>query len=99
MLSELHVAHNRLESLPEAIIEGLTKLQALHAAGNALKELPNAMRNLYFLDISSNRFDRLPGFLAELPELCDIDVSFNKLRALPESWDSKECEFSGLLIV
>jgi leucine-rich repeat protein SHOC2 len=96
------MCHNRLKSLPESV-GNLPKLSALYAASNELSELANAVRNLSrlnLLDVSSNQLDQLPDFVvAEMPDLCDIDVSFNKLLALPESWGSKYCEFSGDLIV
>jgi Leucine-rich repeat (LRR) protein len=92
-LESLDVSHNRLKLLPNTIGD-LHKLDRINVGSNDLTELPDSMvdlSTLTLLNVSSNRLLSLPDAIAaELPGLCDIDASFNKLTTLPTTWDGKE---------
>lgn len=86
-LTYLDVSNNRLDSLDQAELGGLTGLIKLDLSNNRLKHLPpyfGAFRALRTLNISSNFLDTFPVFLCDLACLVDIDASFNAIGSLPD---------------
>ena len=79
---------NKLESITEAALHGLTNLKVLDLSLNALKALPNSLGKLPCLEslnLSWNSIRKLPADLSGLQQLQVLDVSNNEIRRLPES--------------
>lgn len=75
----------RLRSLPD-IFHFFNQLKSLSLIANQLSVLPKSVKtlsNLLFLNLSDNKFDRLPEPIKGLP-LIEVDFSYNPLDVLPE---------------
>ncbi|MBS3903918.1 MAG: hypothetical protein KGZ39_01160 [Simkania sp.] len=84
-LTDLDVSGNRLEELPEEIVE-LSRLTTLKAYSNQLRSLPKdigKLQKLDALDISENNLLELPVGIGELVNLTSLDLSENPLQGLP----------------
>lgn len=72
--------------IEEAVRDGA---ESLSLSGQDLAELPEALRDLadtlVDLDLSYNRIDRLPPWLAELSRLRFLDLAHNQLVDLPDA--------------
>jgi len=80
-LEILLIYYNQLSELPEGI-GNLTNLQVLYSSNNQITTLPESISNLsrlHKLWVSSNKISTLPLSICQLPEDCDINVSYNCL--------------------
>ena len=80
-LEILLIYYNKLESLPNNI-GNLSNLQILYSSNNLLTSIPESISNLNSLHklwINSNKLTTLPQSLCELPENCNINISYNCL--------------------
>lgn len=79
---------NKLESISEAALNGLTSLKVLDLSLNELKGLPTSLGqlvSLQTLNLSWNGIRKLPADLDGLKQLQVLDISSNEIRRLPES--------------
>ncbi|XP_053921549.1 malignant fibrous histiocytoma-amplified sequence 1 isoform X2 [Cuculus canorus] len=92
-LRVLSLRRNRLSRLPAAALRHLGRLAELDLSHNRLRGLGDgaalaALRGLRKLSLSHNELGAegpgLPARLAELGRLEELDLSFNRLRRLPE---------------
>ena len=84
-LEILLIYYNQLTALPRSI-GNLNNLQVLYSSNNQITTLPESisnLTNLHKLWISSNHLTALPPSLCELPDDCNINVSYN---CLPEEY-------------
>jgi hypothetical protein len=101
-LQFLYASHNRLKSLP-ATIGNAHELERIDVSDNDLIDLPDSMRDLsklHTLDVSSNQIGCL-AYRLSLPSCPSCVRSMrrgNKLSDLPESWGSKTCADTALLL-
>lgn len=81
---QLHAQH--LNQLPKSITD-LYNLEELYLTGNNLTALPDSfgikLKGLKVLDLSDNKFQRLPDHVGELSNLVYLNVSSNQLNVLP----------------
>ncbi|HEX8072221.1 MAG TPA: COR domain-containing protein [Pyrinomonadaceae bacterium] len=83
--TNLHLAYNRLTSLPREIVQ-LPNLTILHLAGNQLTSLPpviGQLPNLTHLYLNNNQLTSLPPEIAKLTKLTELDLAGNQLTSLP----------------
>ncbi|KAL2045389.1 hypothetical protein ABVK25_012131 [Lepraria finkii] len=73
-------------AIPEEI-SCLRRLQRLDLQSNILSSLPplDALEGLYILDLSENRFERLPATIFDLPSLQLLFANTNQLVELPSA--------------
>ncbi|NWR71311.1 MFHA1 protein, partial [Centropus unirufus] len=92
-LRALSLRRNRLSRLPAAALRHLGRLAELDLSHNRLRGLGDgaalaALRGLRKLSLSHNELGAegpgLPARIAELGRLEELDLSFNRLRLLPE---------------
>ncbi len=86
-LTGLKISNNKITSIPENIGQ-LTKLREITAANNLITSLPGTIRNLselFRLDLTKNLLTTLPD-LGAMPALWDLQLSDNRIEALPESF-------------
>ncbi|XP_061797063.1 volume-regulated anion channel subunit LRRC8D-like isoform X2 [Nerophis lumbriciformis] len=86
-LESLHVSHNKLETLPEALFK-LPKLRYLDVDHNLITVFPQdvgLLLDLQHLDITSNKLEVLPKNLFKCTKLRVLCVGHNALTDLPES--------------
>ncbi|XP_071663901.1 malignant fibrous histiocytoma-amplified sequence 1 isoform X1 [Patagioenas fasciata] len=92
-LRVLNLRRNRLSRLPDAALHHLSRLAELDLSHNRLRGLGDGgalagLRGLRKLSLSHNELGTegpgLPPCLAELCRLEELDLSFNRLRHLPE---------------
>ncbi|NXW45022.1 MFHA1 protein, partial [Nyctiprogne leucopyga] len=92
-LRVLSLRRNRLSRLPAAALRHLSRLAELDLSHNRLRGLGDGgalagLRGLRKLSLSHNELGAegpgLPPRLAELSRLEELDLSFNRLRRLPE---------------
>jgi adenylate cyclase len=85
-LTLLDVSNNQLDQLDHTDLSELHGLVSIKMANNKLSHLPtyfgeySSLRNL---TLSSNNFQVFPDFVCNLPNLVDLDISFNSIRELP----------------
>lgn len=84
-------SHNRLMDLPSDLFKGFTELRSVDLSHNKLRVLPDKFfteENLKMetLNMAHNELSRMP-IQSIAPQsagvLCDIDVSYNSITALP----------------
>lgn len=88
-LRRFDISYSSLGSLPDAIGQ-IKSLQELIIRRNALITLPSsigALESLVALNCSYNKIEKLPkaGFTDRLTHLESLDISHNKLQALPDT--------------
>lgn len=86
MMSMLNLAHNEINKLPE--FPENYNISRINLSENLLTEIPNSLfvsRKLEYLNLSSNKIERLQPF--QFSQLRDLNISFNKLKELPDSFD------------
>ena len=78
----------RLRSLPGQALRQLTCLQVLTFSNNRIDDISwcDTMTSLRTLKCDRNRLTRLPYQLANLPHLQVLNVSHNRLEAIPNSF-------------
>lgn len=81
-LTELILANNRLDSLPEEAIGNLECLETINISNNQVKELPPLPPYLVVLDLENNRLIDLPD-LHKLSYVSELYLSGNPLLSLP----------------
>ncbi|KAG9453602.1 hypothetical protein H6P81_006506 [Aristolochia fimbriata] len=84
-LHQLHIANNKLTSLPDEI-GLLTQLQLLKANNNRISTLPSSIGNcgaLVEVDFSSNLLAELPQTFGTLSNLKTLMLNNNPLKSLP----------------
>ena len=87
----INLSCNNLVTIPDEFPENISFSQIL-LSRNKLKELPQTImqsRSLERFVVSHNELEHMPSF--KFPQLRELDVSFNKLVELPDSFDS--CSF------
>ncbi len=83
-LDRLDLSHNGLENLPS--LDQLPEVQHLNLTGNRLSKthsLPNRVKDL---DLSRNRFNYWPETLNQLSRLRSLNLEYNAIAQLPESF-------------
>jgi Leucine-rich repeat (LRR) protein len=86
-LLTLYVDNNKFTSLPDSL-GNLTNLQQIDANTNLIGSIPasiNKLSKLYRLDLMNNKLTTLPD-LGTMPALWDLNLSYNQLTVLPESF-------------
>ncbi|KAF5188188.1 Lrr repeats and ubiquitin-like domain-containing protein [Thalictrum thalictroides] len=86
-LRELHVANNKLRSLPVEIGE-LSQLQILEANNNRISTVPSCIgrcSSLIEIDLSSNLLVDLPETFGDLQNLQALHLRNNGLKSLPST--------------
>ena len=74
-------------------IKDMTNIIRLNVSKNKIKNiavftLDDAMPNLKWLDVSTNKFTEFPAF--KCPKLEYLDISYNKLEKVNEGWTTHE---------
>lgn len=87
-LSRLILSSNKIKSLPSSIFKRLNNLSLLDLNSNNLnfiqRWLFNGLHKLQFLDLSNNQITLIhQNALDDTPELVEIRIHKNKIRALP----------------
>lgn len=88
-LQVLTMTHNRLTDLPNDLFKGFIELRIVDFSYNRLRVLPDMFfteDNLEVLNMAHNELSRLPmlSFATHSASvLCDMDVSYNTITALP----------------
>ena len=86
-LRELHLDHNRIAALPDAVGE-LRELRELDLRGNALergaRRRSARLARLRVLDLRANRLAALPDALGDLPALEKLDLRWNRFVDPPD---------------
>lgn len=83
------IAHNRLTDLPNDLFKGFTELRWVDFSYNKIRVLPDMFfteDNLEVLNMAHNELSRMPvlSFAAHSAGIiCDMDLSFNTITALP----------------
>mmetsp|Transcript_22795 Transcript_22795/g.31273 ORF Transcript_22795/g.31273 Transcript_22795/m.31273 type:complete len:443 (-) Transcript_22795:18-1346(-) len=83
LLEDFELAVNRIQMVPKSIIQS-SNLKKLMLAENSLDDLPPLPQSLTYLNLSINRFTKLPAHLTSLTNLTFLDFSENALVELPE---------------
>lgn len=93
-LSTLVINDNDLTALPDEICS-LPNLSHVIANNNRIYNLPSDIGNSRIgqLSLSSNRISRLPSSLGESTNLFILDVSLNRLTAIPDSFRDQTFDF------
>jgi adenylate cyclase len=81
-LRSLDISCNRLVDIDEAGLELLPDLVELEMHNNRIDHFP-ALKNLTRLNISNNKFDKLPEAVCQMRNLQRLDISFNTISELP----------------
>jgi len=84
-LSDLYVAENQVQELPETI-HRLKRLRVLHLGGNQLTTVPTSLGNMASLQVlvlCDNQLTELPDSICRLPRLRTLLLHANKLSTLP----------------
>jgi adenylate cyclase len=85
-LQWLDISSNRIPELDHAGLEAIVGLRQILAQNNRLSNLPSSfahMLSLKYLNISNNKFEQVPPVLCDMPNLVDLDISFNSISILP----------------
>jgi Leucine-rich repeat (LRR) protein len=85
-LQVLDLRGNRIRNLEKARLEDAKELVTLYLQSNRLDSIPDSFKFefLRILNLSSNRFTRMPMVLFEIAELEELDMSFNDLSEIPD---------------
>ncbi|KAE8125040.1 hypothetical protein FH972_019877 [Carpinus fangiana] len=89
---------SRLEEIPKNLLSGMKCLEQLYVSGSATRKLrpdpiislllPNSLSglsSLWYLDLSGNKFTRIPDGVGQLPCLLILDLSdCSRLQVLPK---------------
>lgn len=81
----LDISHNELTVLDARSLQHLTQLKRLKAAHNKLSAIPNlgSHPHLTDLNLAHNAIPELTSDLKKLPQLRNLDLSFNKITSIP----------------
>jgi Leucine-rich repeat (LRR) protein len=89
----LDLSRNKLANLPTAVLRTLPNLRVLDLSHNALVHLPtdrlwkaDCWPQMTVLRLNNNQLAELPGYVANLTALEELDASRNHIRALPDVW-------------
>jgi Leucine-rich repeat (LRR) protein len=86
-LQGLKISNNRFTALPDEIGD-LVNLQTLEASNNLIGALPasiSRLQSLYRLYLDNNKLTTLPD-MGTMPALWDLNLSYNEITDLPESF-------------
>ncbi|KAI9245437.1 hypothetical protein BY458DRAFT_551481 [Sporodiniella umbellata] len=90
-LQVLNLSQNQIKSLPPEMPNLLCNLVTLRIAANQINQLPSTidqwlhMKHLQLGSVyGGNQLIYLPENITYMPQLEELDVSFNQLRALPD---------------
>jgi len=87
-LRRLNLSNNLLEQLPEEL-GMMARLKRLNLAENRLRNLPASMGGLQSLErfsVPHNNLTHIANDIFQnMPNLCSVDVQYNKLTLLPET--------------
>ena len=92
-LQAILLTHMRIGHLPK-FLKKFTQLRVLSLAGNCLKDtsvdvLAN-FKKLLSLDLSDNLFKHVPCAVADLPDLCALNLSGNRMISAKAAWENVE---------
>ncbi|ESP03533.1 hypothetical protein LOTGIDRAFT_137329, partial [Lottia gigantea] len=89
-LVELDLSDNKLESIHKRSFLDLRQLINLDIRDNKLSNLPGGLfknlRNLQTLNLAMNTFNNFPETLFKIGYLLKLDLSYNRIRRLPDSF-------------
>ncbi|GBB94024.1 hypothetical protein RclHR1_22770003 [Rhizophagus clarus] len=89
-ITELSLAHSKLNELPDRLLEDLVSLEKLDLSNNQLTKIPNSigsLKKLAHFSCKNNTLSALPSEIGSLTALRVLDIHCNNLRSLPpEIW-------------
>ena len=81
------LSKNRFESVPEELTQLLPELFELNLSGNRISSLPGWVGSLgarlQYLDLGNNALSELPPELAEMHELREVALPYNRFAEVP----------------
>jgi Leucine-rich repeat (LRR) protein len=86
-LSTLTINNNKLTSLPDSL-GNLSNLQQIVASNNLIDSIPvsiSQLSKLFSIDMMNNKLTTLPD-MGTMPSLWDLNLSYNQITVLPESF-------------
>eukprot|EP01047_Picozoa_sp_COSAG01_P051076 COSAG01_NODE_5227_length_4401_cov_2.333333_2_plen_1260_part_00 len=103
-LHYLDLSQNRLLSVPNKTLSGLTRLEYLDLSGNRLRSVPDAVCSLHLseLYIDSNGLEALPECIGTLSQLTTLNARDNWIQTVPSGvgqlvmLTSLSLEYNGL---
>lgn len=104
-LQVIIMSYNRLVELPNDLFKGFTELRSVDFSFNKIRVLPDMFfteNNLEVLNMAHNELSRMPvlSFTQKSAGVvCDIDLSYNSITALPvfemfSRFKVRNCNFS-----
>ena len=102
-LESLSLNNNKLETMPEDVFDGLSKLKKLSLAWNQLKIVSPAwfsqLPALEHLDLTGNDFETIPDkSFDKLHKLKVLALSSNRLKTVSAAWFSQLTALEGLYL-
>jgi hypothetical protein len=103
VIDYVNLDRNEIEIFPRELLN-LKSLKWLRLNSNKLSSLPDlsGLKNLRRIYLKANRFSSVPETLKDLPQLTDIDLSWNPIKEIPkwlaEKKGLKALSFTGTLI-
>lgn len=92
-LQAILLTNMRIGRLPK-FLKKFTQLRILSFAGNCLKDnsvdILGNFKKLLSLDLSENFFKHVPQSVADLPDLCALNLSGNRLISAKAAWGNVE---------